>query len=135
MIVSSIKNTVRILNILFLARNQVQMNMNAYNNYNQYNNNYNNVPSNMWSNRTGSRRNSLKSYFAPPPPPMPPANMVYRNDPDQARTMQQNPNQLSHTNQSSQQRSSFVPSDPIRELKDFVRRSNDEDVGWTNGIL
>ncbi|XP_049305729.1 neither inactivation nor afterpotential protein C isoform X3 [Bactrocera dorsalis] len=110
-----------------VKRNQVQMNMNAYNNYNQYNNNYNTVSSNMWSNRTGSRRNSLKSYSAPPPPPMPPLNMVYRNDQIQARTMQQNPNQLNRINQNYQQRSSFVPSDPIRELKDIARRSNDGD--------
>lgn len=108
------------------------MNMNSYSNYNQYNNN---VSSNMLSNRAGSRRNSLKSYSAPPPPPMPPANMFYLNNPVQARVIQQNPNQMNRMNQNYQQRSSFVPSDPVRELKDIVRRSNDEDVGWTNDIL
>ncbi|XP_053960688.1 neither inactivation nor afterpotential protein C isoform X1 [Anastrepha ludens] len=110
-----------------IKRNQVQMNMNAYNNYSQYNNNYNNASSQIWSNRAGSRRNSLKGYSAPPPPPMPPAHMVYQNDQMQSRMAQQAQNHMNRMNQNYQQRSSFIPSDPVRELKDIVRRSNDED--------
>lgn len=108
-----------------LFRNQVQMNMNAYNNFHQHNNNYNSVSTQSWNNRMGSRRNSLKGYSAPPPPPMPPSNMAYRNDQVQMRSMQQN-----NMNQNYKQRSSYIPSDPVRELKDIVRRSHDEDVGW-----
>uniref|UniRef100_W8BGP4 non-specific serine/threonine protein kinase n=2 Tax=Ceratitis capitata TaxID=7213 RepID=W8BGP4_CERCA len=105
-----------------VKRNQVQMNMNAYNNFHQHNNNYNSVSTQSWNNRMGSRRNSLKGYSAPPPPPMPPSNMAYRNDQVQMRSMQQN-----HMNQNYKQRSSYIPSDPVRELKDIVRRSHDED--------
>ncbi|CAD6997560.1 unnamed protein product [Ceratitis capitata] len=105
-----------------VKRNQVQMNMNAYNNFHQHNNNYNSVSTQSWNNRMGSRRNSLKGYSAPPPPPMPPSNMAYRNDQVQMRSMQQN-----NMNQNYKQRSSYIPSDPVRELKDIVRRSHDED--------
>ncbi|XP_030383362.1 neither inactivation nor afterpotential protein C [Scaptodrosophila lebanonensis] len=97
-----------------LKRNQMQMNMNAYNNaYNSYNN----YTSSPWSHRPGSRRNSLKGYAAPPPPPPMPSSNAYRNNPSQQRNYQQ-PNY--------QQRSSYPPSDPVRELQNMARRNEDD---------
>ncbi|EDW28520.1 GL18904 [Drosophila persimilis] len=91
-------------------RNQVQQNMNAYNNaYNNYNSSNN--PN--WG-RSGSRRNSLKGYAAPPPPPpMPSSNNYYRNNPSQ------------QPQRNYQQRSSYPPSDPIRELQNMARNDGD----------
>ncbi|XP_017476614.1 PREDICTED: neither inactivation nor afterpotential protein C-like [Rhagoletis zephyria] len=103
------------------------MNMNAYNNYHQYNNATNSLSSQIRGNLAGSRRNSLKGYSAPPPPPMPPTNIFYRNDEMYSRMPSQNQNNLSRLNQNYQQRAAFIPPDPVRELKDIVRRSNDED--------
>lgn len=93
----------------------MQRNMNAYNNaYNNYQSNNNN-----WGgvHRSGSRRNSLKGYAAPPPPPppMPSSNYYNRNNPMQQQQ------------RNYQQRSSYPPSDPIRELQNMSRR-NEGDV-------
>nr|AAA28721.1 ninaC long protein [Drosophila melanogaster] len=95
-----------------LRRNQMQMNMNAYNNaYNSYNSNYNNQ--NWGEHRSGSRRNSLKGYAAPPPPPPPmPSSNYYRNNPNQQQ-------------RNYQQRSSYPPSDPVRELQNMARNEGD----------
>lgn len=94
----------------------MQRNMQAYNNaYNSYNSNNNN-----WGgvHRSGSRRNSLKGYAAPPPPPppMPSSNYYNRNNPSQQQQQR-----------NYQQRSSYPPSDPIRELQNMTRR-NEGDV-------
>lgn len=93
----------------------MQRNMNAYNN--AYNNNYNssNYQNANWGvYRSGSRRNSLKGYAAPPPPPPMPSSNQYRNNPSQQQ-------------RNYQQRSSYPPSDPVRELQNMARR-NDDDV-------
>ncbi|XP_034666506.1 neither inactivation nor afterpotential protein C [Drosophila subobscura] len=90
-----------------LRRNQMQQNMNAYNN--AYNN-YSSSSNPNWG-RSGSRRNSLKGYAAPPPPPMPSSNNYHRNNPSQQQQQQRN----------YQQRSSYPPSDPIRELQNMAR--------------
>jgi len=93
----------------------MQMNMNAYNNaYNSYNSNYNNQ--NWGVHRSGSRRNSLKGYAAPPPPPPPmPSSNYYRNNPNQQQ-------------RNYQQRSSYPPSDPVRELQNMARNEGDVSV-------
>ncbi|KAI8041867.1 hypothetical protein M5D96_003162 [Drosophila gunungcola] len=102
-----------------LRRNQMQMNMNAYNNaYNSYSTNYNSSGNQNWGvHRSGSRRNSLKGYAAPapPPPPMPSSN-YYRNNPNQQQ-------------RNYQQRSSYPPSDPNSEdppfnFKAMLRKTN-----------
>ena len=114
----------------------MQMNMHAYNNYqnayNQQQNQYNNMATQQqqhhqqqqqqtsWGNRSGSRRNSIKNYAAPPPPPMP--SVHFRNN--DASRMNQN---QSRTNR--QQRQSFIPSEsdnPVNELKNILRRSNSD---------
>ncbi|KAH8412845.1 hypothetical protein KR009_006225, partial [Drosophila setifemur] len=97
-----------------LRRNQMQMNMNAYNNpYSNYNGNYNSSSNQNWGvHRSGSRRNSLKGYAAPPPPPPMPSSHNYRN-----------PSQQQQRNY--QQRSSYPPSDPVRELQNMARNDGD----------
>ncbi|XP_037708144.1 neither inactivation nor afterpotential protein C [Drosophila subpulchrella] len=96
-----------------LRRNQMQMNMNAYNNaYNSYSSNYNNSNPNWGIHRSGSRRNSLKGYAAPPPPPPMPSSNNYRNNPNQQQ-------------RNYQQRSSYPPSDPVRELQNMARNEGD----------
>jgi len=96
--------------------------MNAYNNaYNSYSNNYNNSNQNWGVHRSGSRRNSLKGYAAPPPPPPPmPSSNYYRNNPNQQQ-------------RNYQQRSSYPPSDPVRELQNMAR--NEGDVGTVASYL
>ncbi|XP_067622468.1 neither inactivation nor afterpotential protein C isoform X2 [Eurosta solidaginis] len=110
-----------------IKRNQVQMNMNAYNNYNQQNKNNRNTSAQMWENRTGSRRNSFKGYSAPPPPTMTSTNLMNRNDKSPLGMLQHKQNQPNRLNQNYQQTSSFRSPDPVWELKDILRRSNDED--------
>lgn len=110
--------------ILFLIfRNQIQMNMHQYqnpSNYNMMNQSYP-QPSNYRNfTSTGSRRNSLKNYPAPPPPP-PMMNMM-RND--ASRMNQANRNQYINYNQ----RPSYLPQDPVRELQSLGLRSS-TDVG------
>ncbi|KAL9925896.1 STKc_myosinIII_N_like and MYSc_Myo21 domain-containing protein ninaC [Glossina fuscipes fuscipes] len=119
-----------------LKRNQMQMQMNAYSNYNMYNSNSNfnsnynsnynqGPPQQTWDpNRQSMRRSSLKNYAAPPPPPMPPMNPMYRNE--RERTPMNRPQH----HQQQQQRNTYItsPSDPVRELQDIInRRSFDND--------
>ena len=100
----------------------MQMQLNAYNAYNNYNN-YNTWQPGM-GNRTGSRRNSLKNYAAPPPPPMPPMqqNMYNRN--------------MNRTNQQQNMRNSFPPAtNPVNELQNLIgRRDDNEVVGCINFV-
>ncbi|XP_037957522.1 neither inactivation nor afterpotential protein C isoform X2 [Teleopsis dalmanni] len=95
-----------------LRRSQMQKKMNSYSVFNSHHNNYSNQ---NWGNRSGSRRNSLKDYAAPPPPPMPDKNR-YRHD------------SAINTSPSYKNRFSFTPTDHVRELKDMERYSSNADV-------
>lgn len=99
-------------------RNQMQMQMNAYNSYSNYNSNYNNAFQPPWQQsigNRGSRRNSLKNYAAPPPPPMPPMN---RYD---------NRNQMNRPQQNM--RNSYPPAqNPVNELQNMIGRRDDNEV-------
>lgn len=116
----------------------MQMQMNAYSNYNMYNSNSNfnsnynsnynqGPPQQTWDpNRQSMRRSSLKNYAAPPPPPMPPMNPMYRNE--RETTPMKRPQH--HQQQQQQQRNTYItsPTDPVRELQDIInRRSFDND--------
>ncbi|XP_037816478.1 neither inactivation nor afterpotential protein C [Lucilia sericata] len=91
-----------------MRRNQMQMQMNAYNSYS----NYNNAFPPWQGNRNSSRRNSIKNYPAPPPPPMPQQNMYNR---------QMNPNQ-------SNMRNSYPPAqNPVNELQNLIGRRDYND--------
>lgn len=108
----------------------MQMQMNAYNNYNSYNPNYNNAPSPHWSggNRMGSRRNSLKNYAAPPPPPMPPMNSLYRNEGQQT-----NRSPMPQQNY----RNSYPPpsENPVQELQNLMNRRDGYEVRQIKIVL
>ncbi|KAM7350914.1 STKc_myosinIII_N_like and MYSc_Myo21 domain-containing protein ninaC isoform 1-T2 [Cochliomyia hominivorax] len=92
-----------------MRRNQMQMQMNAYNSYS----NYNNAFPPWQGNRSSSRRNSLKGYPAPPPPPMPP-------------TMQQNMYNRQMMPPQQNMRNSYPPAqNPVNELQNLIGRRND----------